>query len=125
MKKLILIPLAITCITVSKAQMVSYRVTENDVSDIKRINVQINPFYAEIYSGVNFAVLGASASAEVSILKRLELRGEFRMAYLDGNSGRQELNKLTGLLQPTCKGGTKRSNYFEAGASMYFFNCAT
>ena len=106
----------------SQAQSVSYRIKENDVTDIKRINIQINPFYTDIYSGVNFATIGAGASAEVSILKRIELKGEFRMAYLDGNSNRQELNGLTGLIQPTCKGGTKRSNYFEVGAALYFFN---
>jgi len=106
----------------SFSQNVSYKIIDDNVKDIKRINIQINPFYTDLYSGVNFATIGAGVSAEVSILKRIELKGEFRMAYLDGNSGRQEKNSLTGLLQPTCKGGTKRSNYFESGASFYFFN---
>ena len=104
------------------AQSISYKIKENDVTDIKRISIQVNPFYAEIYGGVNFATLGAGISAEVSILKRIELKGEFRMAYLDGNSGLGEASKVTGLLHPTCKGGTTRTNYTEAGGAFYIFN---
>ena len=106
----------------SQAQNVSYRIQENDVDDIKRVSIHINPFYTELNGGVNFAVLGASVGAEVAILKRIELKGEFRMAYLDGNSGLGEVSKVTGLLHPTCNGGTKRSNYFEAGGAFYIFN---
>ena len=104
------------------AQSISYRIQENDVTDIKRITIQVNPFYTEIYGGVNFATIGAGLAAEVSILKRIELKGEFRMAYLDGNSGLGEVSKVTGLLHPTCKGGTNRTNYTEAGGAFYIFN---
>ena len=122
MKKILFFIGSVLIVNTSKSQNVSYEVLEDNVQDIKRINIQINPFYADIYSGVNFATLGASASAEVSILKRIELKGEFRMAYLDGNSGKKQVSDLTGLNHPTCEGGTKRSNYFEAGAALYLFN---
>lgn len=108
--------------TISVAQTVSYSIKENDVQNIKRNSIQINPFYTDLYGGVNFATIGAGISANVTILKRLDLNGEFRMAYLDGNSGLQETSKVTGLLHPTCKGGTKRSNYSEAGGAFYIFN---
>jgi len=88
MKKIILLISSALIVNTLKSQSVSYDILEDNVQDIKRINIQIIPFYADIYSGVNFATLGASASAEVSILKRIELKGEFRMAYLDGNSGK-------------------------------------
>lgn len=108
--------------SLSFAQSVSYRIKENDVKNIKRFSIQIDPFYTELYGGVNFATIGAGISADAMILRRIELRGEFRMAYLDGHNDLQETSKVTGLLHPTCKGGTKRSNYTEAGGAFYIFN---
>ena len=122
MKKISLIISMASLSLITSAQSVSYRIQENDVTDIKRVSIQVNPFYTEIYGGVNFATIGAGLAAEVSILKRIELKGEFRMAYLDGNSGLGEVSKVTGLLHPTCKGGTNRTNYTEAGGAFYIFN---
>ncbi len=96
------------------AQNLSYRIKENDVADIKRISIQVNPFYTEIYGGVNFATICAGLAVEVSILKQIELKGEFIIAYLDGNRGLGEVSKVTGLLHPTCNDGTNRTNYTEA-----------
>lgn len=122
MKKISLIISMASLSLITSAQSISYRIQENDVTNIKRVSIHINPFYTELNGGVNFAVIGASVGAEISILKRIELKGEFRMAYLDGNSGLGEASKVTGSLHPTCSGGTKRSNYFEAGGAFYIFN---
>ena len=122
MKKISLIISMASLSLITSAQSVSYRIQENDVTNIKRVSIHINPFYTEIYGGVNFATLGAGIATEVSILKRIELKGGFRMAYLDGNSGLGEVSKVIGLLHPTCKGGTNRTNYTEAGGAFYIFN---
>ena len=122
MKKSLLSIVFVASTYLIQAQSVSYRIKENNVSDIKRISIHVNPFYSEIYGGVNFATIGAGIGAEVAILKRIELKGDFRMAYFDGNSGLGEKSKVTGLLHPTCKGGTKRTTYFEGGGALYFFD---
>ena len=123
MKKILLSVISIFCFgSAVKTQTVSYKILDNEVNDIKKVNLQINPVCIDVNPGVNFATFGAGIAADVSILKRLVVNGGFRMAYLDANSGLTEISKVTGESHPVCKGGTNRSTYFESGIALYLFD---
>ena len=120
-KKLALAFILIALMQKGKSQNVSYRVIDDDVENLKRVNIQINPFCIDMNPGLNFATIGAGITGDITILKRLEISGGYRMAYLDANSGLTDKSSLTGLSHPTCSGGTNRSNYLEAATTFYLF----
>ena len=123
MKKILLSAISIFTLSLAvESQTVSYKILDNEVNDIKKVNLQINPVCIDVNPGVNFATFGAGIAADVSILKRLVVNGGFRMAYLDANSGLTGTSKVTGLAHPVCKGGTNRSTYFESGIAFYLFD---
>lgn len=118
MKKIFL---ALLCsASIAKSQSVTYNVEENDPKKLKQISIGIDPFYAETYGGINFAQIGASVRGEALLFKRIELRGDLRMAYLDVNSGKMP-GKTTDSYA-ICNGGTSRTNYFEGGATLYLLD---
>lgn len=119
MKTIVLTFSIIGLLQIGKSQNVSYQIIDDDVDNLKRVNIQVNPVYFDLNGGLNFATIGAGIAGDISILKRLEISGGYRMAYLDQNSGLSNKSALTGLSHPVCEGGTKRSNYLEGGIAFY------
>lgn len=94
------------------AQQVNYRILTDDPENVKAFSLSLEPFYCDLAS-TNIH-LGYSIRADLLLLKRMEVRADFRRAYLDINGG--ETN--TSDYYP--KKGAKLALYGEAGASLFF-----
>ncbi|MDX5321772.1 MAG: hypothetical protein LPK45_11580 [Bacteroidota bacterium] len=95
----------------ANAQQVNYRITSDDPKNVKAFSLSLEPFYCDL-SGVDIHI-GYSLRADLLILKRMEVRGDFRRAYVDINGGETK----TQYFYP--KNETKMASYFEAGASLF------
>jgi len=96
-----------------QAQQVRYKVLEDDPSDYKAVSLSLEPFYADIHS-VNIAA-GFSVRADALIMRRFEVRADFRRSYWDSKSGEEGKNLLS-------VNGIKNQLFFEGGGSLFFTN---
>lgn len=115
MKKVLFLSIfTLSCSGVLQAQEVSYRILTDDPDEIKPLSISLEPFYFDLYpKNMN---MGYSVRADLLFLKRLELRADFRGAYLDF------LIEDAGSGTYTAKNDPKKAMYMEAGASLFFTN---
>lgn len=109
--KTILSFIFIALTTATMAQEVNYRIISDDPENIKAFSLSLEPMYCDL-SGTNIH-LGYSVRADLLILRRMELRADFRRAYLDING--QETDKS--YYHP--KNDAKMAIYGEAGVSLF------
>ncbi len=84
MRRIFFFLLAVTLWSQSSlSQTISYKVKEDDPYNVKPIQIDLVPFYADAW-GVNITI-GWQAEARVDIGKRLSVMAGFRKAYLDIN----------------------------------------
>lgn len=109
--KAILVFVFLTVGTCAMAQQVNYRILSDDPENVKAFSLSLEPFYCDLYP--LDLHMGYSVRADLLFLKRMELRADFRRAYLDING--QETN--TTEYYP--KNGAKFATYGEAGFSLF------
>ncbi len=97
--------------THAMAQNVNYRILTDDPENVKAFSLSLEPFYCDLYrSDVH---LGYSVRADLLFLKRMELRADFRRAYLDV-TGKET---IVSAYYP--KNGAKMALFGEAGVSLF------
>lgn len=96
----------------ANAQKVNYTVLSDDPKNVKAFSLSLEPFYADL--GAPDIHLGYSVRADLLLFKRLELRADFRKAYLDING--DETKKQ--YFYP--KKEAKKATFAEAGISLFF-----
>ncbi len=111
--------LFLTCLLTlaATAQKVNYKILSDDPRNVKSFSLALEPAYLDLYAS-DFH-LGYSIRAELLLLKRLELRADFRRAYFDMNQKEAENNPWLP------KNGVKQASAFEAGFSLFFFDKLT
>lgn len=98
--------------TYAMAQNVNYRILTDDPENVKAFSLSLEPLYGDLYfTDIHF---GYSIRADLLLLKRMEVRADFRRAYFDMTGN--ETN--TSEYHP--KNGTKLAIHGEAGVSLFF-----
>jgi len=110
MKKLSVLICLLIAATAS-AQKVKYKIISDDPKNVKVFSLSLEPFYADV--SAPDIHLGYSLRADLLLFKRLELRGDFRKAYLDINGDETK----TQYYYP--KNDAKPATYVEAGFSLF------
>jgi len=113
MKKLIFILSLFTAASVT-AQKVNYKILSDDPKNVKAFSLSLEPFYADL-SGPDIH-LGYSVRADLLLFKRLEVRADYRKAYLDINGDETK----TQYFYP--KNDAKQATFGEAGVSLFLFD---
>ncbi|MBI1223288.1 MAG: hypothetical protein GC180_11845 [Bacteroidetes bacterium] len=97
------------------AQQVNYKILSDDPKNVKAFSLSLEPFYCDL-STIDIH-MGWQVRADLLILKRMEVRGDFRKAYLDING-----NNTGPSTDPTPVNGVKPAWYGEAGVSLFLFD---
>ncbi len=98
----------------ASAQKVNYKIVSDDPNNVKAFSLSLEPFYADL--AAPDIHLGYSVRADLLLFKRLELRADFRKAYLDINGDETK----TQYFYP--KNDAKKATFGEAGVSFFFLD---
>lgn len=97
------------------AQKVNYTVVSDNPDRLKYTSLSLEPFYADIH--MSNMTLGWNVRADAIILKRIELRADYRRAYMDMNVSAAESQSQ---YHAYAKNGVKFAQTTELGASLIF-----
>jgi hypothetical protein len=101
------------CLT-ANAQSVSYSILTDEPDDYKNVSISLEPFNADFY--MSNATIGWDVRADALLLKRFDIRGEYKKSYLDVLTSTQSIGHL-----PSPTGGLEKCSNMELGGTFYFY----